>query len=122
MKLRQPYDSLAKDGGRLGHESEVPEVLAYVCYRKTGQHLLAVSLQLKKHGIHQLIVVGLIAHTCIEATVRFAAELGYEVTVVKTQRRITRMRKCTALSTSYPELRHCDHKGSRRLDLFTVSL
>jgi hypothetical protein len=26
---------------------------------------------------------GLIAHTCIEATVRFAAELGYEVTVVK---------------------------------------
>jgi len=40
-------------------------------------------LQLKKHGIHQLIVVGLIAHTCIEATVRYAAELGYEVTVVR---------------------------------------
>jgi ureidoacrylate peracid hydrolase len=32
---------------------------------------------------HQLIVIGLIAHTCVEATVRFAAELGYEVTVVK---------------------------------------
>jgi ureidoacrylate peracid hydrolase len=42
-----------------------------------------LDLQLKKHGIHQLIVIGLIAHTCIEATVRFAAELGYEVTVVK---------------------------------------
>jgi ureidoacrylate peracid hydrolase len=27
--------------------------------------------------------VGLIAHTCVEATVRFAAELGYEVTMVK---------------------------------------
>jgi nicotinamidase-related amidase len=40
-------------------------------------------LQLKKHGVHQLIVIGLIAHTCIEATVRYAAELGYEVTVVK---------------------------------------
>jgi len=40
-------------------------------------------LQLKKHGVHQLIVMGLIAHTCIEATVRYAAELGYEVTVVK---------------------------------------
>ena len=26
---------------------------------------------------------GLIAHTCVEATVRFAAELAYEVTVVK---------------------------------------
>ena len=42
-----------------------------------------LDLQLKKHGIHQLIVMGLIAHTCVEATVRFAAELGYEVTVVK---------------------------------------
>lgn len=42
-----------------------------------------LDLQLKKHGIHQLIVIGLIAHTCVESTVRFAAELGYEVTVVK---------------------------------------
>jgi ureidoacrylate peracid hydrolase len=42
-----------------------------------------LDLQLKKHGIHQLIVVGLIAHTCVESTVRFAAELGYEVTMVK---------------------------------------
>ena len=42
-----------------------------------------LDLQLKKLGMHQLVVIGLIAHTCIEATVRFAAELGYEVTVVK---------------------------------------
>jgi ureidoacrylate peracid hydrolase len=40
-------------------------------------------LQLKKHGIHQLIVIGLIAHTCIEATVRYAAELGYGITVAR---------------------------------------
>jgi len=26
--------------------------------------------------------MGLIAHTCVEATVRYAAELGYEVTMV----------------------------------------
>jgi nicotinamidase-related amidase len=42
-----------------------------------------LDVQLKRHGIHRLIVIGLIAHTCVEATVRFAAELGYEVTVVK---------------------------------------
>jgi ureidoacrylate peracid hydrolase len=42
-----------------------------------------LDLQLKKHGIHQLIVIGVIAHTCVEATVRYAAELGYEVTVIK---------------------------------------
>ena len=29
------------------------------------------------------MVIGLIAHTCVEATVRFAAELDYEVTLVK---------------------------------------
>ena len=42
-----------------------------------------LDLQLKRHGIRQLIVAGLIAHTCVESTVRFAAELGYDVTVVK---------------------------------------
>ena len=42
-----------------------------------------LDLQLKKHGIHKLIVIGLIAHTCVEATVRYAAELGYEVTMVR---------------------------------------
>jgi len=42
-----------------------------------------LDLLLKRHDIHRVIVVGLIAHTCVEATVRFAAELGYEVTLVK---------------------------------------
>jgi len=27
--------------------------------------------------------MGLIAHTCVEATVRYGAELGYEVTMVR---------------------------------------
>jgi len=34
--------------------------------------------------------MGLIAHTCVEATVRYAAELGYEVTVVKDATQATR--------------------------------
>ena len=42
-----------------------------------------LDLQLKKQGIEKVIVIGLIAHTCVEATVRYAAELGYEITVVK---------------------------------------
>ncbi|MGZ8818488.1 MAG: isochorismatase family protein [Mycobacterium sp.] len=28
-------------------------------------------------------MVGLITHTCVEATVRYGAELGYDVTVVR---------------------------------------
>jgi len=35
--------------------------------------------KLKKYGLHRLIVTGLIAHTSVEATVRYAAEPGYEV-------------------------------------------
>ena len=42
-----------------------------------------LDLQLKKHGIHKLIVIGLLAHTCLESTVRYGMELGYDVTVVK---------------------------------------
>ncbi len=34
-------------------------------------------------GVRKLVVVGMRANTCIESTVRFAAELGYEVTLVK---------------------------------------
>jgi ureidoacrylate peracid hydrolase len=29
-----------------------------------------------------LVVIGLLANTCVEATVRFAAELAYDVTMV----------------------------------------
>ena len=42
-----------------------------------------LDLQLKRHGIQRLIVAGLVAHTCVESTVRFAVELGYDVTLVK---------------------------------------
>lgn len=59
------------------------EVVAGEHWCSSGFANTDLDLQLKKHGIHQLIVIGLIAHTCIEATVRFAAELGYEVTVVR---------------------------------------
>lgn len=59
------------------------EIVASEHWCSSGFANTDLDLQLKKHGIHQLIVIGLIAHTCIEATVRFAAELGYEVTVVK---------------------------------------
>ena len=40
-------------------------------------------MQLKRHGIQRLIVAGLVAHTCVESTVRFAVELGYDVTLVR---------------------------------------
>jgi ureidoacrylate peracid hydrolase len=59
------------------------EIVAQEHWCSSGFANTDLDLQLKKHGIHQLIVIGLIVHTCIEATVRYAAELGYDVTVVK---------------------------------------
>jgi ureidoacrylate peracid hydrolase len=64
-------------------EPKPGEIVATEHWCSSGFANTDLDLQLKNHGIHQLIVIGLIAHTCIEATVRFAAELGYEVTVVK---------------------------------------
>ena len=42
-----------------------------------------LDLLLKRHGIQKLLVMGLVAHTCVESTVRYGAELGYEVTMVR---------------------------------------
>jgi nicotinamidase-related amidase len=68
------------------HPDFVPapgEIVAQEHWCSSGFANTDLDLQLKKHGIHQLIVIGLIAHTCIEATVRYAAELGFDVTVVR---------------------------------------
>ena len=59
------------------------EIVAQEHWCSSGFANTDLDLQLKKHGIHQFIVIGLIAHTCIESTVRYGAELGYDVTVVR---------------------------------------
>jgi len=64
-------------------EPQRSEIVALEHWCSSGFADTDLDLQLKNHGIHQLIVIGLIAHTCVEATVRFAAELGYQVTMVK---------------------------------------
>src|ERR1700709_1761553 len=68
---------------KAGRSGRAPgEIVATEHWCSSGFANTDLDLQLKKHGIHRLIVIGLIAHTCIEATVRYAAELGYDVTVV----------------------------------------
>src|SRR5262249_45926431 len=72
-------------GGESGRKSKPTpgEIVAKEHWSSSGFANTDLDLLLKKHGIGKLIVIGLIAHTCVEATVRFAAELGYEVTMVK---------------------------------------
>ncbi|QGQ94116.1 cysteine hydrolase [Paenibacillus psychroresistens] len=42
-----------------------------------------LDYQLKMHGIDKIIIIGLLANTCIESTARYGTELGYHVTIVK---------------------------------------
>lgn len=68
---------------RKGFEPQAGDIVALEHWGSSGFANTDLDLQLKKHAIHKLIVMGLIAHTCVEATIRYAAELGYEVTLVK---------------------------------------
>ncbi len=42
-----------------------------------------LDVQLRQHGITHVILIGLVANTCIETTGRHASELGYHVTLVR---------------------------------------
>jgi len=72
-------------GGEIRREfaPQPGDIVALEHWCSSGFANTDLDLQLKKHGVHQLIVIGLIAHTCVEATVRYGAELGYDVTVIK---------------------------------------
>jgi len=41
------------------------------------------TFQLQQRGIEKIIVVGVLTNTCVEATARCSAELGYHVTLVR---------------------------------------
>jgi nicotinamidase-related amidase len=42
-----------------------------------------LEAQLNQHGIENIVLVGFIANSCVEATGRYGMELGYHVTLVK---------------------------------------
>lgn len=51
-------------------------------YAQNGFANSDLDFQLKQHGIRKIILVGVIANSCIEATGRYGMELGYHVTLV----------------------------------------
>ena len=75
-----PYNDFISEGGkfwpRLKTLAEAGDTVTLEHWGSSGFGNTDLDLQLKKHGIHQLIVIGLIAHTCVEATVRYAFELA----------------------------------------------
>ncbi|MGI5138525.1 MULTISPECIES: isochorismatase family cysteine hydrolase [unclassified Streptomyces] len=75
------------------------EVVAQEHWGSSGFANTDLDMQLKQHGITHVAIVGLLANTCIEATARFAMELGYYVTLVR-----------DATAALRPEMMHAAHK------------
>lgn len=59
------------------------DIVAKEHWGQSGFANTDLDLRLKQKGITHVIVVGLLANTCIESTARFAMELGYHVTLVR---------------------------------------
>ena len=58
------------------------DIVAKEHWAQNGFANTDLDVQLKQHGIEKLIMVGLIANSCIESTARYGMELGYHVTLV----------------------------------------
>ena len=68
------------------HPDFVPQEGDIIIKEHWGQSGFAntdLDQQLKQHGIQKIILIGMLANTCIESTGRFGMELGYHVTLVK---------------------------------------
>src|SRR5215468_10704594 len=68
---------------RVEFAAQPGDIVALEHWCSSGFANTDLDLQLKRHGIHRLIVIGLLAHKCLEATVRFGAELGYDMTMIR---------------------------------------
>lgn len=74
------------------------DVVAHEHWAQSGFANTDLDFQLKQHGITHVVVVGLLANTCIESTSRYAMELGYHVTLVR-----------DATAAYSPEMMHAAH-------------
>jgi len=59
------------------------DVVVHEHWAQSGFANTDLDTQLKQHGIKKIILVGMVANTCIESTGRFGMELGYHVTLVR---------------------------------------
>ena len=75
------------------------DIIAQEHWGSSGFANTDLDLRLKQKGITHVIVVGLLANTCIESTARYASELGYHVTLVR-----------DATAAFKPEMMHAAHE------------
>ncbi|THB83537.1 cysteine hydrolase [Pantoea allii] len=59
------------------------DVVVHEHWQSSGFANTDLDQQLKQHGIRHIVLIGMVANTCIESTGRYGSELGYHVTLVK---------------------------------------
>ncbi|MDX3761883.1 isochorismatase family cysteine hydrolase [Streptomyces mirabilis] len=75
------------------------DIVIHEHWAQSGFANTDLDFQLKQRGITHVIVIGLLANTCIESTSRYAMELGYHVTLVR-----------DATAAFKPEMMHAAHE------------
>jgi nicotinamidase-related amidase len=68
------------------HPDFIPQpgdVIAKEHWSSSGFANTDLDFLLTQHGIQRVVLIGLLANTCLESTAKFAAELGYHVTLVR---------------------------------------
>jgi nicotinamidase-related amidase len=87
--MKSGYDRLIFAAGSWGGEwfpEFAPQDGDLVCTEHWGSSGFAntnLDTLLKQAGVTRVVLVGLIANTCIESTGKYASELGYHVTLVR---------------------------------------
>lgn len=86
QKIMKHHHFARGEWGGEWHPDFAPKPGDIVAQEHWGQSGFAntdLDMRLKQNGITHVIVVGLLANTCIDSTARFAMELGYHVTLVR---------------------------------------
>ena len=78
-----------------------------------------LDAQLKQHDIQKIILVGLIANSCIESTARFGMELGYHVTLIPDATAAFSPEGMVAAATNAPMFAHAILTTKELLSLLT---
>jgi nicotinamidase-related amidase len=81
-----------------------------------------LDAQLKQHGIRKIILVGLIANSCIESTARFGMELGYHVTLVPDATAAFNPEGMAAAATNAPMFAHSVLKTDELINTLFASV
>jgi len=97
------------------HPDFAPQAGDLVCTEHWGSSGFAstnLDTLLKQRGITNVILIGMIANTCIESTGKYASELGYHVTLVR-----------DATAAASPEAMRCAHEinGPTYANLITTT-